>query len=159
LAINGASNVTVLPYAISDSKGLAWLDSHRLGSSYSAVTQSRGGVEVQTTTVRAFCDEYKVHPSVIKIDVEGGEYKVLAGAIEEFEKTRAIILEFHEQELREAGVDPSAFSQSLLNLGKRTIVLPNQTPQKGLRAGTELGSEGSVTGNVHLALTEDNREQ
>lgn len=37
-------------------------------------------IEVETTTIDAFCERHRTRPDVIKIDVEGAELDVLAGA-------------------------------------------------------------------------------
>jgi hypothetical protein len=37
---------------------------------------------VQTTSLDAYCKEHDLSPSFIKIDVEGGEYNILKGAME-----------------------------------------------------------------------------
>src|SRR6266849_900972 len=94
LAANAVSNVTVFPYAVTDQECLAWLDSPT-GFGESKVTQGRGIYPVQTVSLRSFCKQYSIYPSVIKIDVEGCEAKVFAGEIQEIEGSRAAIVEIH----------------------------------------------------------------
>jgi len=126
LKANHVSNVTVLPYGVTDREGSAWLDRPRLGGSETQITLEASDIEVQTVTLRNFCQKHRIYPSVIKIDVEGAESKVLDGGIEEMRNARAVVLEVHEEKLRNEGVDPSAFLQSLCTLGKRKLILDSK---------------------------------
>jgi len=76
--INNCTNVEVLPYAVSDISGF---DRFSLSSSSSTGHLCENGeIEVQTVTVdEIICSKGIPRPDVIKIDVEGAEYRVLRG--------------------------------------------------------------------------------
>jgi FkbM family methyltransferase len=157
VAVNAVSNVRVLPYAVTDREGTAWLDgpawldSRRLGSSDSTVTPEGGVVEIRTVTLNRFCEEHKIYPTVVKIDTPGGESRVLAGGIDVLRDARAIVIELNERKLRHEGQDPSAFLLSLFDLDKRVVVLHSRAAEDP-RPGTELTRETAVAGHMNLAL-------
>ncbi len=153
LAANNVSNVTVLPFALADQEGTAWLDSPtwlELGTSDSTVTSRRGMVEIQTVTMRGFCERNHIHPSVIKIDTPGCEPQVVAGGIDVVKNARVSVVELNERKLRQLGQDPSMFLQSLFELGKRIIVLHQRSPE-GPPPGVEL-TRGATATYMNLAL-------
>jgi FkbM family methyltransferase len=123
IAANALSNITVLPYAVTDTAGHAWLGSQALGQSQSFVNSAQGVVEIDTVSLDGFCHQHGVTPAIVKIDVEGAEAKVLAGGGKVLRRTRAVLLEIHEPQLRASGVDPDVFRQSVDALGKRLTVL------------------------------------
>jgi FkbM family methyltransferase len=131
VAANRVSNITILPYGVTDEAGPAWLASSRLGDSQSWVDRDQGIVEIQTVTLAGYCEQHGIHPDVIKIDVEGAEAKVVAGATEVLRGTRAIVIELHDPKLRAFGVDPATFRQSLDGLGKQ-ITLLHDRPDAGV---------------------------
>jgi Methyltransferase FkbM domain len=131
-------NVTVLPYAVTDHDGPAclsatgaWLAPPRPGDSPSFGDQHEGRIETRTVSLGGYCEQHGLHPEVVKIDVEGAEAKVVAGGSEVLRRARAIVLEVHETKLRELGVDPATFRQSVDGLGKQTTVL-HQRPDVGV---------------------------
>lgn len=126
VATNGVRNVTVLPYGVTDQAGAAWLNSPRLGGSQSTVDPGAGVVQVPTVTLEGFCEHHGIYPQVIKIDVEGGEAQVVAGASTVLRRARAIALELHEPHLRARGIDPGEFRRSLDDLGKEIVVLQDR---------------------------------
>ena len=87
--MNDASNVHVLPLAVSDRIGTARFaaaDNPAMGG-----LSDRGGVEVQTTTLDALRATLPA-PSFIKMDIEGGEYAALSGAAAMLRQDRPRIL-------------------------------------------------------------------
>jgi FkbM family methyltransferase len=81
---NRAQNVTILPYAVRAQPGSAWLASERLGNALTSVHPTDGVLEVEAVTLACFCRERDVRPSVVKIDVEGGEASILTAEAEAF---------------------------------------------------------------------------
>ncbi|HJJ50549.1 MAG TPA: FkbM family methyltransferase [Methanocorpusculum sp.] len=77
-----AKNVTVVPYAVSDTPGKATftiLEDTLVGSSM--VLNQKGRQEtVPVTTIDAFCTEKSLTVDFIKADIEGSERRMLAGA-------------------------------------------------------------------------------
>ena len=77
-------------YAVN--RGDSYLNSlvdHRAGPVPKAVT---GTVEVETISLDEFCERTKLHPDVVKIDVEGAELLVLRGATRLAEERRTTFI-------------------------------------------------------------------
>jgi FkbM family methyltransferase len=78
LEVNGVSNATIVPCAVSDSVGLA---AFQEGTNCAeGRLDGKAGLPVAAISGDAFASAYGVVPSLIKIDVEGGELSVLKGA-------------------------------------------------------------------------------
>jgi FkbM family methyltransferase len=82
LELNGlTSNVDVQQCAAAASIGTAsFTCDDASGTNVLTVTTAKRGIEVQTTTLDAFCAERNLQPDIVKIDVEGTELGVLRGA-------------------------------------------------------------------------------
>jgi len=90
VAVNPGIPVTVLPYAISDRSGTAWLDTSR-GSSQCFISD-RGSIAVEARTIDALVMEGLPAPDVMKIDVEGHEKAVINGALDTLRTNNVIVL-------------------------------------------------------------------
>lgn len=80
-ALSGCENAGIIPKAVADTVGTAFLDA----SSESSVSHlsASGPTAVEVTTVDAFCSEHPgIRVSAIKIDIEGYDILALEGAIE-----------------------------------------------------------------------------
>jgi FkbM family methyltransferase len=109
VAANGATNVVVVPCAVGDRAGVVrFLAS---GDSVGRVGES-GDVEVEQVTLDGYCDDHGVAPTVMKVDIEGGEAAALDGSMT-VARLRTLVLEIHEPQLREQGIDPTAFLRRL----------------------------------------------
>ena len=148
---NGLANVTVVPRGVTGTNGNAWLEAPRLGIGLTQLTSEGSGEEVQTVTLDHFLAEHDVEPSVIKIDVEGGEVGVLAGGRHGLRRARVILLEFHEHLMRASGASPEEFYRALFELEKRVILLDGST-ESGAEPGADLRRDEVLKGNVRLAL-------
>ncbi len=133
LAANGyAASVRVVPLAVTDRPGRATL--HRLqrqqGSSslYAFTPAELAGwddepapLDVEATSLDAFFGSDGPPPDVIKLDAEGAEPAILAGAQRLLERAPGVqvVLEFRPENLTRAGHDPHAFLTSLVERGFR----------------------------------------
>lgn len=160
---NGAANVTLLPIALSDTRGWAYFSCH-IGSNGGFVSEqfvtSRGhGTVIPTFTL----DELSLPaPDLIKIDVEGAEYKALKGAERTLVKCRpAIICEFSvEMTRRVSEVEPMDFLSWIAGLGYRIFVIDrtSHSPVPQRSVSELLGNWGHWSRIEDLLLMPEERQ-
>jgi FkbM family methyltransferase len=109
VAINGASNVEVVPFAVGDHDGSVRFSAS--GDSVAHVVPA-GGIEVRQVTLDGFCAEREITPTVIKVDIEGGEALALRDSTV-VQGLRELFVEIHEPALRAQGIDPVALLDAL----------------------------------------------
>ena len=102
LVLNGvAERVTVHPEALSDGQRTARFRSVGMqGDNRLLAPDANEGIAVTTTSIDAFCTAGALHPSFIKLDVEGAELDVLKGAratIASAGDSLALFVEMHPQ--------------------------------------------------------------
>lgn len=123
---NHISNITLLPIALSDQRGWAYFSSH-IGSNGGFVSQQFVTLHGHGTVVPTFTlDEMSLpNVDVIKIDVEGAEYKVLKGGEALLSHSRpAIICEFSMEMInRVSGVAPADFLNWIMGMDYRIFIL------------------------------------
>jgi FkbM family methyltransferase len=130
---NEAENVLILPFALDRESGVRYLSSH-VGTNAGLIPDPREhlldgrGTPVFATTL----DE--IAPSkidVMKIDVEGAEFRVLEGGRKSVERDKPlIVMEFScEMAQRTSGVEPGTALQDILDLGYRLFVLDRMSRQ------------------------------
>ena len=109
LAANAVTNVTVVPCAVGDHAGTV-----RFVASGDSVGRvgAAGDLEVRQVTLDGYCAEHGLQPTVMKVDIEGGEAGALDGSAA-VRGVRALVLEVHEPPLRDQAVDPAAFLERL----------------------------------------------
>jgi FkbM family methyltransferase len=86
---NNRRNIHIVKKAVSDHEGEAWFNlsnSHSMGR-----IAAQGAVRVETIRLDDFLTEDKQPPDVIKMDIEGGEFSALCGAIEVLKKYHPVI--------------------------------------------------------------------
>jgi FkbM family methyltransferase len=128
---NDAANVAILPFALDRTSGVRYLTTH-LGSNGGLIPDPREHlIDGRGTPVHAarLDDVAPEHIDVMKIDVEGAEFRVVDGGRATIERDRpVIIMEFScEMSQRVAGVDPRAALQDLLDMGYRLSLLDRAT--------------------------------
>jgi FkbM family methyltransferase len=107
VALNGCANVLVVPKAVGDAPGRAHLHVPRTPDpSFSSLAAGRFAegepIDVVVTTVDSEIEAAGLQPSVIKIDVEGGELAVVGGMERTLERHRPVLLvEVSEESARE----------------------------------------------------------
>lgn len=97
VARNHLGNVTVVPLALGGSPGVAALSQPANPSMARLVrTDLERLPRVEVTTLDGWCRDSGARPSVMKIDVEGAELEVLAGAAETLRRHRpSLVIEAH----------------------------------------------------------------
>ena len=118
LALNGVDDrVEIVPVAASAEVGTArfHLDGAS-GSNALAVGHDRAAasIDVETTTIDAFCERRGIRPDVVKIDVEGAELDVLRGARRVLARPNVhAFVELHPSVWLSRGVTPDAIRAEL----------------------------------------------
>jgi FkbM family methyltransferase len=109
LAANAVINVTVLPYAVGATPGKV-----RFAASGRSIghVSTDGSIEVPQVTLDGICKELGLKPTVMKVDIEGGEASALAGS-NTVRALRELVLEVHQPQLVAQGVNPRAFLRDL----------------------------------------------
>jgi len=126
LALNGCNNAVVVAVAAAAAAGRAYL--HVPASddpSFSSLEAGRFAegepLHVDTTTVDDVVSEHGLHPSVVKIDVEGGELDVLRGTARTLAGARpALLVEVSEESGRE--VERLLDGYRAFRVGRRRLV-------------------------------------
>ena len=121
VALNGLDGrVQVIPVAVSDRLGeiemhIDPVTGFALAQNYEATAGAMDGtLRVPTTTIDALRSETSKPIGMIKIDVEGFEAEVLAGAPETLRRDRPLLaVEIHHDYLRERGVSPARVLRTL----------------------------------------------
>jgi FkbM family methyltransferase len=91
LQLNPALKVTLLPYAILDRCGEVRFVAED-GSSQGHVSET-GGFRVEGRSLDSLVEQETIPPpSVVKVDVEGAEEQVIAGALQVLKKYRPVVL-------------------------------------------------------------------
>ena len=107
VALNVLRNVLVVPKAVGDAPGSGLLHVPRTPDpSFSSLAAGRFDegepIDVEVTTVDAEVEAAELRPSVVKIDVEGGELAVVDGMGRTLERDRPVLLvEVSEASARE----------------------------------------------------------
>ena len=109
LALNRIDNVEVVGAGLADQAGeLSLNTSGGKGWAPSFVDKGLdGSITVPVTTLDEVLSKHDIQPDVLKIDVEGFEYRVLLGGREALSsrKLRSVYIEFHPRLVRAAGDD------------------------------------------------------
>ena len=123
---NHISNITLVPVALSDQRGWAYFSSH-IGSNGGFVSQQFVALHGYGTVVPTFkLDDLSLpNVDVIKVDVEGAEYKVLKGGELLLSRSRpAIICEFSmEMVQRVSEVTPAHFLNWITGMDYKIFLL------------------------------------
>lgn len=96
-------------------------------------------IEIRLVTVDAVLRDMPAQPSrvALKIDTEGHEPKVLAGATECLSRPFVMLMEFAPARIRSSGSDLAAFVARVLGLGD-VFIIPKTGPLRQIRSTDEL---------------------
>jgi FkbM family methyltransferase len=117
VALNGYSSITVIEAALTDQNSRAQLHLSSKSGWHSLIEglpeRACGTVEVETRTLDSFFSNQCV--DVVKIDVEGAEMRVLAGAKETLRRSPGVtlLIDLHQR----LGVDVAELAAFLRGLG------------------------------------------
>jgi FkbM family methyltransferase len=127
---NEMTNVTVVPHAVSDRPGPAWLRLRRILSDMETATDRGGGdLEVEAVTLVSFCTAHNIAPDMIKIDAEGAEAEALPDEAAQIVcGARATLIEIHDDKLRDRGVEPTRFLDRITGWGIELTELERRSP-------------------------------
>lgn len=116
VSLNGCRNVAVVPKAVGAAPGRALLHVPATPDpSFSSLAPGRFAegepIEVEVTTVDAEVESAGLSPSVVKVDVEGGELEVVAGMARTLAAHRPVLLvEVSEASARELAARLGGYS-------------------------------------------------
>lgn len=116
LKANKVNNVKVIPKAVWSVSGeivsfYCEKSYYATGSSLLRRDENSTEVKIDTISLDDYCNNFKIVPNVIKIDVEGAEFQVLKGATETLKKFKpVVVLEYTSSDSNE---DPLDYLSSL----------------------------------------------
>lgn len=124
VAMNKLQNVSVIGCAVGDAPGRAVLTRPRgdnLGMFTLGAVEGDEGYDVEISTIDALLDAQGIQSlDLVKMDIEGSEFRALRGAARTLERFRpAILIELNDVALRRCGSSPQAVNALLREIGYR----------------------------------------
>ena len=134
LQLNNAQKITGVPKALSDQRETKtlYLYPNKNRGRHSLIPLAKGNgetVEVTTTTLNDFVEEYAVDPArvkFIKMDVEGYEYHVLRGASRLLETVPFVHTEFWPPYFRRGDIDQKGMVDLMLSYHYEPRIIDEQ---------------------------------
>lgn len=130
ILLNHLSNASIVPIAITDTVGTINFNVHSSdgkigGGTHGSITKEKDGLLVPCTTIDAWATENHLTPTLIKIDIEGAEYRALLGARQTLTNTLGIeiFLELHPRFLKELGTSSEAVLKLIDEFGYKKLWL------------------------------------
>ena len=127
--LNGAGNIRIFPWAVSDKASLRELAAPSFGSSVSRISQGNQDRGLESYRVRTIgLDEFEkghiISHGILMIDVEGHEVEVIKGAEKTISEDGVVtLLDLHVGFIMNRGIDPVRFYQGLFDFGKNVFLL------------------------------------
>ncbi|WP_226377617.1 FkbM family methyltransferase [Citrifermentans bremense] len=127
LRLNELDQVTVVPWAVSDTAGEAELFTDGAGGNSPSLRKvgERGREVVQTDTIDDALKRGEIRaPDLVKIDIEGAEILALRGMqglLRSTQAPRVIFMEVHPQFLGNFGSSPDEVMELVQSFGYRTV--------------------------------------
>ena len=117
IAVNRAGNISACPVAIGNTSGTADFWGTGSGASLRPGHHRPSCTRVAVDTLDRFVERRTSLPDLLKIDVEGAEHQVLAGARCCLAHARVVCIEVHFDELPKFGADYSMVGALLADAG------------------------------------------
>lgn len=132
LNLNSVTNAFVLPLAISDSVGTVELFTNRIfGNSGSSIVnrgfatgQMAEKIQVPAVSLDGIVQSLSVHPTTVKLDIEGAEHLALHGGVRTISKENVkVLVEIHSDYLKAQGKSANFVLRQLADMGKTIYFL------------------------------------
>lgn len=122
IELNGMENVTVIPLAVGDAPGSATLSLPRgdnLGMFTLGEVGSDEAYSVEVDTIDSLLEKQDITSlDLVKMDIEGSEFRALRGARATFERFRpSLLIELNDPALRRCGTSSQAVRELLDGMG------------------------------------------
>lgn len=122
LALNGSRNVAVHEACVADRSGsVRFVSSSRSNRGLGRISsEASGGIDVAAMSLDDFCGGPIEEPTLIKIDIEGGEWLALQGCTQSVGRRTAkvdILIELHPDAIRSFGGSLLGLKEQLNRLG------------------------------------------
>lgn len=120
---NGNAKINPINCAVSNkNEMLQFSISANTTRNHIAKTQEANTVSVKAVTLDSFCQERKITPQLIKIDIEGAEYWALEGMKDTLGNNSCVVLvEIHTDYLTANGVTGKLFEEYLSSIGYKVF--------------------------------------
>ncbi|MGV3609895.1 MAG: FkbM family methyltransferase [Fluviicola sp.] len=134
IQLNDCSNIQLMPFALSDVKGFAFLfenwEVNRGGASLISQSNVEKGIKVRMERIDDVFDENE-RIDLVKIDVEGFEPQVIHGGMNWFKKKLPVfIIEVSEKREKEVGPSPREIMELVQTIGTYTFYKQKGTKER-----------------------------
>ncbi len=149
---NSIQNVTVYPLGLSDVNGCLYFSKDRQTSNNTLVGEGNQGASfevVPVVTLDGFWNK-EIPIDMVKIDIEGHEYKFFKGAMETVRRNMPMIYLEYSDEFQKLGSGQSGASllSELIDIGYGFEILHREKPSEKI-----LGSKYEIIEQINSALT------
>jgi FkbM family methyltransferase len=119
IKLNGLKNASVVQMAVSDVVGKIFFNNIPGGEGGSIANNNTGSSSIDCTTIDAWTEKIGSMPTLIKLDVEGAEFRSLTGGLALLQKSSKlrILLEVHYNLLKKFGDTQEKLWQLLKECG------------------------------------------
>src|SRR5262249_53248342 len=117
VAANRLGNVVLVQKALGNKVGKVKFWVSGSGSSLQPFTHGAGEIEIEVTTVDEYVESTGHAPQILKVDVEGFELYLIAGAERTLAQCRVVCCEVHPAKMRAAGCEPEQLFDLLARKG------------------------------------------
>jgi len=155
LESNGCTNTRALPTAVAETAGSVELHldpSNTGGHTLVAPRGSGKSVQVESIDLDGWLQREAVRPALVKIDVEGAEWGVLAGLRRTLTESAelTLVMEFFPARIRQGGRDPGEVLELLADCGFDYRIVGSAPEADADAALTEMIQENAPRGCVNL---------